>query len=156
MKLIAHISLAVATAAFAIGCAGGRSIQGKWNAESGAELPAGSSVTAEFTGADKLTMNMSIPQALPTGSTMTVNMVVAGTYKIEGETMQMKADDVKVTATGIPDAMKPQIESSLSGMGSSVKEQINKDSKTKFAWVDDNTFTLTGENGKATKFTRAK
>lgn len=149
---IAAIGLAV----FIVGCGGGKSINGKWNMDSGGSLPAGSTVKAEFSGSDAMVMNLEIKQPLPDGkTTITLMGEVKGTYKIEGEKMTMKADSVKFTGKDFPPELKSALEGSLGSMGDDVKKKINEEGVTKFAWVDDNKFTLTGKSGKAETYTRA-
>ncbi|HVL39372.1 MAG TPA: hypothetical protein VM328_08290 [Fimbriimonadaceae bacterium] len=138
------------------GCSGGRSLTGKWNVTPSGDLPKGTTMTAEFSGADALAMTMDMPQDLPDGKQIKLHADIKGTYKLEGDRLTVKADDVKFTGSGFPDELKGQLEPMLKGMGDQVKDQINKEGSTVLAWKDDDTFTLTGKKGNPETFTRVK
>lgn len=139
------------------GCAAGKSINGKWNVQTSAgALPEGSTVTAEFSGSDQMLMIMDIKQPIPGNKPITLHGEIKGTYKIDKGMMTMKASDVKFTGKDFPAELKSVLEGSLDKMGTDVKEKVNKEGVTKFAWVDDNSFTLTGASGKPETYTRAK
>lgn len=138
------------------GCGGGKSVEGKWTTTGSASLPPGATVVTTFAGGDKLTMTMDVPQDLPDGKKINIHADVTGTYKLEGEKMSMKADDVKFSGTGFPPELKTAFDTAMADMAKQTKEQINKEGSVKFAWVDDDTFTLTGKDGKPETFKRMK
>ena len=69
--------------------------------------------------------------------------------------MELHADNVKFSATGLPDAVKSQVEAQMKSINEQTKNEINKEGREKYEKVDDNTFTLTGTQSKET-FTRVK
>lgn len=145
-----------ALAVFVVGCAPARTVVGDWQGTPSKDMPAGSSVKATFGAGDALTMTMDMPQDLPGGKKINLHADVKGTYKLEGERMTMRADDVKFSGTGFPPEIKDAMEASLKPMGEQVKEKLNAEGSLKFAWVDDNSFTLTGKSGAPETFTRIK
>lgn len=141
---------------FLAGCKGGKTVDGKWNVTPGAAMPPGTTFVAEFSGGKDMTMTMDMPQAIPGGKTVQIHGDIKGTYEVDHEYMTMKVDDVKMSGTGFPDALKAQIEPVMKSMGDNLKTQLNKEGKAKMAWVDDDTFTMTGTENKPTTFKRAK
>lgn len=141
----------------AVGCKGGRSVDGKWTVSAPAEMPAGATMVAEFSGGSKLTIAMDMEQPMPDGSKAKIRADIVGTYTTSGETMSLKADDVKFSVTGLPDNLKSLVDGQLKVQNEQVKKQINEQQQqAKLTWVDDNSFTLTGKDGKPQTFTRAK
>ena len=153
MKTLLPIVLLVSL--FVAGCSSGRSLEGKWNATPGS-MPKGSTVTAEFSGGNGLKMAMEMPQDMGGGQEVKLHADITGTYTLEGDTIKLVADDVKMSGSGFPAEIKAAFDASMKDMSAKLKEQINQEGSTKFAWVDDNTFTITGKAGKPETFTRAK
>jgi hypothetical protein len=151
--LLASIVLSVVSA----GCSSGRTINGQWSSSgSTAKLPPGATLVTTFSGSDKLTMAMDIPQEMPGGKKISLHADVDGTYKIEKDSMTVHADNVKFTGSGFPPELKPMLEANLAQMGEQAKETLNKEGVSKMAWVDNDHFTLTGSSGKPETFTRMK
>lgn len=148
--------LTVGIAALISGCGGGNSISGDWSVSSDANMPPGSKVTATFSGSDQLSMRMDMTQPLPNGKSIGIHADIKGTYKIEGDSMTVKAESVKFTGTDVPAELKAAMDQQFKTLEVQAKDQINEEGVTKIAWVDKDNFTLTGAKGKPQTFTRAK
>ncbi len=149
--------LAISIAIFALGCGkSGPSLTGEWTASGIKNMPPGSSMVFIFAEPDNLKMTMDFSQDIPGGNPIKMHGDVTGTYKQEGETITVVATDVKFSATGMPDAMKSAFDAQLKSMNDGLKEQINKEGTSKFKWVNDDSFTMTGKDGTPATFTRKK
>lgn len=113
-------------------------------------------MVATFSKPSNVEMDIDIPETLPDGSKIQLHGVVKGTYELKGELMTLHADDVKFTGTGFPPALKSQLEGNLGVVGEQTKKKLNEEGATKFAWVNDDTVTMTGKDGKPETFTRIK
>lgn len=153
-KIILGAIIAIAVA----GCSGGgKSVEGKWTISGdGMELPPGATVTATFSGGNKLLMTMDMSQDLPDKTKMKIRADINGTYTITGDVMAVKAESAKFTIVEAPEALKSLMESQLKTQEEAIVKAMNDEQgNAKIAWVDDNTFTLTGKNGKPATFKRA-
>lgn len=140
------------------GCSGGgRTVDGKWNISGdGMDLPPGATATATFSGGNKLVLTMDIAQDLPDKSKMKIRADINANYTMAGEVMKVKAESAKFTIIEAPEALKSMMESQLKTQEEAIVKSMNEEQgDAKIAWVDDNTFTLTGKNGKPATFKRA-
>ncbi len=149
--------LAIAVTICALGCGkAGRSLTGEWKASGIKNMPEGASMVFTMAEPDSLKMTMDFSQDVPGGKPIAIHGDVTGSYKLEGETMTIKATDVKFSATGLPEAAKPMFDSQIKSMNEGLKKQINEDGASKFKWVNDDSFTMTGKDGSPATFTRKK
>ena len=119
-------------------------------------MPPGSSMVFIFAEPDSLKMTMDFSQDIPGGKPIKIHGDITGTYKLEGETMTMKASDVKFSATGMPDAAKSVFDTQMKTMNDGLKKQMNEEGVSKFKWVGDDSFTMTAKDGTPATLTRKK
>lgn len=150
--MIASLGVAV----LACGCKSGHSFAGKWTIPPPENLPPGATFSATFADPNKVSLVLDFPQPLPTGKTIQIHGDVVGTYTADETSMTIHADTVKFTTSGLPDNVKSIAESQMTPMSDSLKEQLNKQGKTKLTWTDNDHFTLSGSTGKPETFTRSK
>lgn len=153
-KVIFGAIIAIAIA----GCGGGgKSVDGKWAISGdGMDLPPGATATATFSGGKTLVLTMNMSQDLPDKSKMKIRADINATYTLTGDVMAVKAESAKFTIIEAPEALKSMMESQLKTQEEAIVKAMNDEQgNAKLAWVDDNTFTLTGKNGKPATFKRA-
>jgi len=150
------LSLLVALVAVAlVGCSK-KSVDGTWNIATDAKtMPPGTKLAATFSDGSKMHMTMDMDQQIPGGKAAHIHGDIDGTYSFQGDIMELQADNVKFSATGLPDSVKSVVEAQMKSINEQTKNEINKEGREKYEKVDDNTFTLTGTQSKET-FTRVK
>lgn len=148
---------AISIAVLAAGCGkSGPSLNGDWTVTASKSMPPGATMTATMSDPDVLKMVVNIKQDIPGSGPVTIVGAITGTYKLAGENMTMLATDVKFTGSGFPESIKKMADAQMASMGEGLKKQINEGGVTKFKWVNDDSFTLTGKNGTPETFTRKK
>ena len=152
---ISHLLVVVVSIFLVVGCSGGKSLDGKWNV-SGANTPPGAKLLATFSPPDKLVFTLDMEQPIGNGKNAQIHADIVGTYKVEGENLTIHADDVKFSATGIPEQAKALADAQFKALGDQTKQQINKDSTGKLTWVDNDKFAIAGKVGNSQEFTRVK
>ena len=150
------LSLFIAVLALAlVGCSK-KSVDGTWDiSTSSKSMPPGTKLQATFSDGSKMHMTMDMKQPLPTGGEANIHADIDGSYTFQGDIMELHADSVKFSATGVPADKKAGIDAMLAPVNEQTKNEINKEGREKYEKVDENTFTLTGTESKET-FTRAK
>lgn len=138
------------------GCSSGPSVEGNWKITGMKNTPPGSTFTATFTKPDKIAMTMDMNQDIPGNKPIKLHGDIVGTYTITGDIMEVKADDVKFKADGLPDALKAQSDAAMKDMSDKTKQSINQNSKQKMKWNGNDEFTLSGSSGEGETYTRVK
>lgn len=149
-----HCCLGLVIVSVMVGCAGGKSVDGKWDVSGYPNVPPGTKSIATFTGGKNMTLDLAMDQEIP-GGKMGVSIKITGTYAIDKNTMTMKADDVKITTTGAPDSMKAMIEERINAQSKVAKDEMNKQGPVEMIWTDDKSFSLKAKTGVPLTFTRA-
>jgi hypothetical protein len=144
-NLRVSLALLVASAAlFVVGCGSKNNLEGKWKI-SAANMPAGGSATVDFQKPDKLEIDVDAPAA---GAK--VKIKITGTWTLSGDTLTIKGTDV--VFEGIPEAMKPAMETQKKAM----MEQMEKESSGKIKWETPDKFTSSKDDKGTTTFERVK
>lgn len=117
------------------GCAAGPDIAGTWDASEVTGLqtvPPGAKSEITFTKPDKF--DMMTTMAAPAAPNATITATVTGTYKVEGESLTLTAQDAKVGIAGIPDQYKSMAEAQLSSAKQRIVDEINKVGPALLTW----------------------
>lgn len=139
-----------------IGCAaGGKSLDGKWNAADMKGLPPGSKATFEFSGGKDLNINLVMKQPKPDGKEMTMTIDVKCSYTQTGDAITFKANSADLKVDGLTADEKKIMDPMMDGIKKQMVDEMNKSNNGgKVKWVDDNTLEITGTDG-TQKLTRA-
>lgn len=116
-------------------------------------LPPGASADLTFTEPDKMVMKI-VSSNDAGGQKMTMTITINGTYKLSGNTIEMKATGVDIQTSGVPDAQKAMMDSMMEPIKKQMMDQMNKESAQTIEWKSNNEFIAKTKDGKDTTFTR--
>jgi hypothetical protein len=148
-----RLVLLLALVVFTLGCGGGRKLAGTWSASGMSGLPPGASADLTFTEPDKMVMKI-VSSNDAGGQKMTMTITINGTYKLSGNTIEMKATGVDIQTSGVPDAQKAMMDSMMEPIKKQMMDQMNKESAQTIEWKSNNEFIAKTKDGKDTTFTR--
>lgn len=135
------------------GCAPGPSIEGKWTVQPNEALPIPATVTATFTKPNKMVVIIDAKPNIPFAKDIKVEADVNGTWKMEGQQIEVHAAEVMVRSTSnstpLPTFVTDPIEKQ-------VRDAIDQSASGTFKWKDADTLVITREDGKGATLTRIK
>ncbi len=140
-----------------VGCKSGHSLDGKWTMTlQGADISPGATATADFSGGKNVAVTMDMTQKIPVGN-MKIHGDLSGTYTLKDDKLSMVFDQSKLTASGLPAQYQSKVDEGMKLMSEKLRDEMNKEAANQtIKWVDDDTITLTKENGGSDTLKRVK